>query len=252
MNERWNKENLSGVILTSKNKMDVLTKIGLKPFTGNYDTLNKYIKLYNINITHFSVCGNVGLKRNKMEMKDILVTGSTYGRYHLKKRLYADGLKEKICEECGQDELWFGNKISLILDHINGINDDNRIENLRILCPNCNASLPTHGGKNVKKYEKDINVCIVCNKTIKNNNISGYCIEHYLEKRRDSLKQNFCECGVDISVNSTKCKDCHNIGNRKVERPSIDVLTKEVKELGYSKTGRKYGVSDNAIRKWLK
>lgn len=51
---------------------------------------------------------------------------------------------------CGQGEEWMGKKMSLILDHINGVHDDNRIQNLRIVCPNCNATLDTHCGKNVK------------------------------------------------------------------------------------------------------
>ena len=70
----------------------------------------------------------------------------------LKKRLYKEGIKERVCEKCGQDENWKGEHISLILDHINGVNNDNRIENLRILCPNCNATLETHckGNKGLK------------------------------------------------------------------------------------------------------
>jgi len=58
--------------------------------------------------------------------------------------LYQEKLKNKVCELCGQDENWNGKKMSLILDHINGINNDNRLENLRIVCPNCNATLDTH------------------------------------------------------------------------------------------------------------
>jgi hypothetical protein len=46
-------------------------------------------------------------------------------------KLYSEGFKERVCELCGQDETWNGKKISLILDHINGVNTDNRIENLR-------------------------------------------------------------------------------------------------------------------------
>lgn len=62
-------------------------------------------------------------------------------------------MKQPICEKCGQDENWYGEHMSLILDHINGVNDDHRLENLRIVCPNCNATLPTHCGKNVGKSE---------------------------------------------------------------------------------------------------
>lgn len=53
------------------------------------------------------------------------------------------------CESCNLEE-WLGNKIPLELDHINGVNNDNRIENLRILCPNCHALTPTYRGKNIK------------------------------------------------------------------------------------------------------
>ena len=62
---------------------------------------------------------------------------------------YAKGLKQPSCEMCGQDELWRGRRLALILDHVNGVRDDNRLENLRIVCPNCAATLDTHCGRNV-------------------------------------------------------------------------------------------------------
>jgi tRNA G26 N,N-dimethylase Trm1 len=115
--------------------------------------------------------------------------------------------------------------MSLILDHINGIHSDNQLKNLRIVCPNCNATLPTHCGKNTKnKKEKNIKI----------------------------KKQNFCSCGKEIQLNSKMCLDCHNKKNRKIKRPPKEELINEIKNLGYSATGRKYGVSDNAIRKWAK
>jgi 5-methylcytosine-specific restriction endonuclease McrA len=70
----------------------------------------------------------------------------------LKIRLYNEGLKTKQCEECGIVE-WNGSEISFELDHINGVNNDNRIENLRILCPNCHSQTKTFRGKNIKKYK---------------------------------------------------------------------------------------------------
>jgi len=77
-------------------------------------------------------------------MSDILVENSTFSRVHLKDRLFKEGLKLNICEMCGQNGEWMGKKMTLILDHINGVNNDNRLENLRIVCPNCNATLDTH------------------------------------------------------------------------------------------------------------
>jgi hypothetical protein len=157
-------------------------------------------------------------KDSKIELKDILVENSSYSRTHLKSRLYSEGLLERKCCLCGQDENWNDMKISLILDHINGINNDNRIENLRIVCPNCNAGLDTFAGRNTKKAKK----------------------KHY------------CICGSEKDRNASRCRKCFFIARQKIKRPPIEELIKEVEEFGYSATGRKYGVSDNAVRKWIK
>ena len=81
----------------------------------------------------------------------MIVLGSTFDTTNLKKRLYKKGIKKPICDLCGQDENWNGMKISMIMDHINGINNDHRLENLRIVCPNCDSGLSTFSGKNNKK-----------------------------------------------------------------------------------------------------
>jgi hypothetical protein len=61
----------------------------------------------------------------------VLVVDSTYKRQSVKRRLLREGIKQPRCEMCGQDESWFGSRMSLVLDHINGVPNDNRLENLR-------------------------------------------------------------------------------------------------------------------------
>jgi len=144
MVDKYKKESFSKVIKNSDNYVDACKNLNIGTSKGNRDTIKKYINLYSIDNSHFKDNKSNSVFRDKIETVDILVENSTYQTTHLKNRLYKEGLKQRKCELCGQGEMWEGKKMSLILDHINGVNNDNRIENLRIVCPNCNATLPTH------------------------------------------------------------------------------------------------------------
>jgi hypothetical protein len=82
--------------------------------------------------------------------KDLLVNGRPRSRNHLKGRLFASGLKENKCEDCGIF-MWQGKPLSMALHHINGNKHDNRLENLALLCPNCHSQTPNFGVKNVAR-----------------------------------------------------------------------------------------------------
>lgn len=70
-------------------------------------------------------------------------------------------------------------------------------------------------------------------------------------KNKKKKKKYFCNCGIEIHRNHKQCQSCCSKNKRKVDRPPLEQLIKEIEELGYCGTGRKYGVSDNAIRKWV-
>lgn len=229
-------EFITQIIKNSINKTDILNKLGLKNNGGNYNTLSHFINDNKIDISHFINGKSPNRLIIKIEISDILVRNSSYkSSSNLKKRLYAEGLKQRNCEICSQTEYWNGRKMSLILDHINGDRHDNRIENLRIVCPNCNATLETHcrglntnGRGGGKKCDNEN-----CNNRIRLK--SKTCISCYSNNRKRIEK-----------IEKEKKK------TRKVERPEYETLVSEVIEYGYCWVGRKYGVSDNAVRKWIK
>lgn len=151
---KWTIEDLKEAATKSVSYRQVLRILNLKPAGGNYDQLKKYIKENNINISHFKGSawnkGLTGIGKPHIPLVKILVKNSDFQSFKLKKRLFADGLKTRYCEECGWAKVAAGGYLPLELDHINGDRHDNRLENLRILCPNCHSLKSTHRGKNKK------------------------------------------------------------------------------------------------------
>lgn len=90
--------------------------------------------------------------RNTTNLKDILAGKfPNFGTNKLKKKMLKEGIIEKKCSWCGIADKWNGKPIILHLDHINGINNDHRLENLRLLCPNCHSQTDTYAGRGKKK-----------------------------------------------------------------------------------------------------
>lgn len=165
-----------------------------------------------------------------------MVRGSSYSRANLKRRLFDQGIKERRCEICGQDERWRGRWMSLILDHVNGVPDDNRLENLRVVCPNCAATLETHcGRKNLR--ERPTRPCKRCGKEF----VAKYASHRYCSHS--------CGCRWD---RRSRLRGRPKPASRKVEWPPFEQLLAEIAATSYLAVGRKYGVSDNAVRKWVR
>lgn len=151
----WTKEDLINAVAVSKSKRQVLSKLRLVEAGGNYEQLKKYLKIYNVDTSHFTGRGwNKGLSGRYspiISTKDILIKGSDFQSLKLKKRLFREEIKFPMCEECGWAKKSEDGRIPVELDHINGDRYDNRIDNLRILCPNCHSLKNTHRGKNKKR-----------------------------------------------------------------------------------------------------
>ncbi|MBI2037317.1 MAG: HNH endonuclease [Candidatus Magasanikbacteria bacterium] len=148
---KWTEKQLREAVEKTFSYRQVLTKLGLREAGGNYEQVKKYIKELGLDIKHFKGRGwNSGLRgigKPRIPLEDILVNGSNFQSFKLKKRLFTAKLKPQHCEECGWAVRSAEGYLPLELDHINGNRHDNRLINLRVLCPNCHSLKPTHRGR---------------------------------------------------------------------------------------------------------
>jgi Zn finger protein HypA/HybF involved in hydrogenase expression len=200
---------------------DILRYFGLHAGAGNYKTLKNRLKEDDIDYSHIKLGLNSNKGRKSIIKKSVLEylkPHSTMKSSRLKERLLDQNVLENKCSKCGQEPIWDSKPLVLQLDHINGDSSDNRIENLRILCPNCHTQTSTFAGRKMKQHHN----CLSCHKSITRG--STYCIK----------------C-------SNQNKSQHQ--QTKIIWSASEELIKSTNEFGFCEIGRRLGVSDNAIRK---
>jgi hypothetical protein len=210
-------EEFRNIISNSFTYNECLKQLGYTSKSGtSYGLLKKKIEDMQIDISHFRSPQPTTRSRENIFIENSTCNQSTLRRWFLKEDI------EYKCSICGQEPFWNGKELTLILDHINGYNHDNRLCNLRWVCPNCNYQLETTNGKNINHGDHSKNYCI--------------------------------DCGAPVSNKSTRCISCNNKlhvinENNTISRDELKAL---IRENSFMTIGKMFSVTDNAIRKWCK
>lgn len=220
-NRKWSDEELRQAVEASKTLSQVCRILDLSPSGRQFQVLRSHMERLELRlINDRSTCKFP----SKKSLTEIMVENSSYNTGHLRRRLILEGLLEERCNECGLGSKWNGKHLVLHLDHRNGIGRDHRLENLRLLCPNCHSQTNTYSGRKKRKRNR-----------------------------------NCQDCGVKITPGCKRCRPCslkiarQFITNQpNVDWPSTKVLKQMVSQSSYVEVGRQLGVSDNAVRKRIK
>ena len=220
----WDDSELIQAVETSHSLAEVARKLGYETYGCNSKTISKHIRRLGLNLSHFhsrqQSAQLARAKRNLTLIQEQFKENSLAARKEIKKVIISCNLIPYQCAICALSS-WQDKPISLHLDHINGQNNDHRLENLRFLCPNCHSQTDSYCGKKLKKSKN----CLCC--------------------------------GVPVFKTSEKCRKCESISRfnnkTKIVWPSYEELESLIIESGsVTAAAKKLGVSFQAVKKRLK
>lgn len=240
------------------------------------DAVKQIIKRYDLDTSHFK---GQGWNKDNVDMSMFQYNKAVKSNTLIRALTLLRGWK---CEKCGR-ERWEDQRIPLCVHHIDGNHINNQIENLQVLCPNCHAQTDNYCGKNKAKKnpitEEDFVEALKTSSSIRQalqkigiNYSAKYYYDkaHYLidkyqitqlskpstktkPKKEQKKEPNRCvDCGKIIGTRARRCEECDHKRQRKAEWPQRDELKNLIRTESFSFIGKKYSVSDNAIRKWCK
>ena len=199
---KYTKEVLVKVIAENNSMAGVIRSLGSKQSGGLHYHLMLRAKEWNIDMSHF--VGKAGISNKKktrcetLSLDSVCVENSKYNRTDLKRRLIKIGKLKNECCLCGQQTEWRGKTLVMVMDHINGVRDDNKIENLRLLCPHCNSQQFTFCRAKSSFIKR---ICGGgCGRTISKKNKSDLC----------------SRCLFKEGLKKLECPMCHGVKSRRM------------------------------------
>ncbi len=250
---KYTDEQVIAAVRANYSMAGVLRAIGLVPLGGSYKTVNAIIKRLQINTSHFTGQGHLRGKNHNwsksIPIDQMLVINSNHSSHSFKLRLFKAGLLINKCSICGITE-WLNRSLSLHMDHINGINDDNRLVNLRILCPNCHSQTATYCAKNMNR-----------NKEVPSPGIEPGRLSARAFKTPSATVTTRGQCkNCRIETKNSRCGYCIKCKNKfikqeakyKIKWPTKEELHKLIWEKPTSTLAKELGVSDKAVEKHCK